>query len=84
MKRTNPYNYLKAQFVEFVNSVTYRRRVRMWTYPKAKLSQGWSLVDLNERVASADQLGFDVQLRSTDDGLVVEYIAKIPTRPFNL
>lgn len=44
----------------------------------------WSLSNLAERVAAADQLGYDVVLKSDDSGLRVEYVAKIPSRPWDI
>jgi hypothetical protein len=45
----------------------------MWHYPKAKLNDGWPLGGLYERVAAADQLGYDVVLSVAEEGLRVHY-----------
>lgn len=80
----NPYTTLKNSFSEWVNKAINRRRVPMWTYPKSKLSDSWTLRDLAERVAAAKQLGFEVHLRSDDAGLHVEYVSKLPERPWDI
>lgn len=83
-KRITPYKRLKDQFLEFANKCLIRRRRNMWMYPHAKLNEGWRLHDLWERTAAAEQIGYDVQLRADKDGLHVEYIAKLPERPWNI
>lgn len=55
--------------------------ITMWMYPKDKLNEGWSLHDLYERTKAAEQLGYDVQLVATDQGLSVCYKKKIPNIP---
>ncbi len=84
MKRTNPYTTLKNEFSEWVSRAINRRRTLMWTYPKERLSEGWRLTDLSERVAAAHQLGYEVHLKSSDTGLHVEYVPKLPERPWNV
>jgi hypothetical protein len=56
--------------------VKHPQRKVMWRYPKDKLSTQWSLADLYERVAAANQLDYDVRLTANDDGLLVEYIKR--------
>jgi len=77
MARKNPYSALKDEFRKFVGCVKYRRRVRMWVYPKNKLGEGWSLADLAERVAAADQLNHDVVLTNDSGDLVVSYVERV-------
>lgn len=83
-KRINPYERLRRQFGEYCNSIEYAPRRRMWIYPKEKLSSSWRLDDLAERVAAADQLGYDVMLTNTDEGLVVYYSKRPDKRPWNV
>ena len=54
----------------------------MWRYPKDNLGGNWSLRDLNERVIAAKQLGYEVFLTSTDDGLLVQYKKEIKEIPY--
>lgn len=82
MKRQNPYTTLKEEFRKYVIAAKHPHRKAMWTYPKAKLSEGWALTDLSERVAAADQLGYDVVLTSTENGLEVYYRKKIQDGPW--
>ncbi len=84
MKRTNPYVTLKKEFSEWVSRAINRRRTLMWIYPKEKLPEGWRLTDLYERVAAADQLGYEVHLKTSETGLHVEYVPKLPERPWNI
>ena len=82
--RTNPYNRLKEEFRSWVFKATHRQTKTMWVYPKKDLSHGWRLDTLHERVSAADQLGYDVELKATQDGLVVQYVKKIPEKPIVL
>jgi len=81
-KPVTPYQRLKATFCKFADEVQYRTEKLMWLYPKAKLGTAWMLADLAERVAAADQLGFEVLLRNTDGDLRVIYRKKAPDRPW--
>ena len=81
-KPTNPYSRLKAEFQAYCNKVENRRRRKMWHYPKPQLNNGWSLSSLNERVAAAEQLGYEVHLTSDQEGLQVIYVEKTPPRPW--
>lgn len=83
-KRISPYTRLLESFREYVNAVELRHQRSMWVYPKARLGESWGLTDLNERVAAASQLGYDVILRATDEGLQVRYIKQIPQRPYEV
>lgn len=83
-KPITPYQRLLQQFTVFVDAVLHPTRVSMWRYPKAKLHEQWTLADLAERVAAAEQLGFNVWLRNVDGDLVVEYYRKPPARPWNV
>lgn len=78
----NPYTALKKTASEWADKVTKRCRVRMWFYPSDRLDEVWSISALKERVAAANQLGYDVELVSREDGLHVEYVKKIPNRPY--
>lgn len=84
MARQNPYTAIKSRFAEWMTQAINRRRISMWHYPKAKLKETWSLSDLWERVAAAEQLGFDVELKATPEGLRVEYVKKLPPRPWDM
>ena len=80
-KRKNPYQYLLEQINEFCDNLKYRHQVTMWKYPKNRLSEGWPLLELYERVKAAEQLGYDVQLIAQDDGLLIQYVKQIPHIP---
>jgi hypothetical protein len=82
-KPITPYQRLMTKARGFSAQVLYPEKKTMWHYPKAKLSIGWSLADLWERTAAAEQVGYDVRLKATDAGLVVEYV-KRPEVPFGL
>jgi len=81
-KPVTPYQRLLTEMRDYCDSVDYRPSKTMWLYPKAKLGESWSLLDLYERVAAAEQLGHDVMLEAVADGLRVTYVRKIPMRPW--
>ena len=83
-KPVNPYTTLQERFRDFANSCEYRKPKMMWIYPKARLGGDWSLKDLWDRVAAAEQLGFDVGLFATEEGLIVKYLKKLPDRPWEI
>lgn len=79
-----PYQRLLQAFREYVSEVRYPHQRLMWVYPLAKLGNGWDLVDLRQRVAAADQLGYEVVLDAVDDGLRVMYRKKRPEAPWEV
>lgn len=83
----NPYQDLVNQVNKWLVSVFHPKERRMWFWPAAKLTEGWSLATLNERVIAADQLGFDVVLKPAEHGLEVWYRKRAvlpPGYPFNI
>lgn len=83
VKPKTPYQHLLEDIQDWARTVAYRHEVLMWRYPKARLTEGWTLNELYERVTAAEQLGYDVQLRADDDGLLVYYKKKVPDVPYN-
>ena len=84
-ERVNPYTALKQSCRNWARQVLSPRCIGMWSYPAARLRDGWSLLDLKERVAAADQLGYDVRLRvDGDGGLVVQYVKRPPDPPWEI
>lgn len=79
-----PYQRLLQAFREYVSAVDRPHKRLMWVYPKSKLSRSWTLDDLHQRVAAAEQLGFDTVLESTDEGLRVLYRKKHPETPWEV
>jgi hypothetical protein len=78
MKRETPYSRLRSAVLKYISRVNYPQRATMFVYQKDRLDEGWSLRQLAERTAAADQLGFDTRLKIDSAGnLVVEY-AKRP------
>lgn len=82
-KPITPYQHLLDEIKAWAFKVTNRHTVAMWHYPKARLTDGWSVLDLYERTKAAEQLGYDVVLKSKDDGLHVQYVKRVPNRPFS-
>lgn len=78
-KKQTPYSRLLDEFREYYNSIRYARMKTMWQYPKDKLSDTWTLSDLYERTAAAEQIGYEVVLEAAEDGLTVRYRKKPPT-----
>lgn len=58
----------------------------MWFYPTKQLHQAWTMEKLDQRVQAADELGFDVVLRHSEDGLEVWYRKRADKLgyPFNI
>lgn len=84
VKRVNPYTALQEECRKWAREVTHPFVRSMWVYPKARLEEGWNMLTLSERVAAADQLGYDVRLRNTDDGLRVEYVKRPSSPPWGI
>lgn len=80
-KPITPYQRLLAHAQKFARAVEFPKRRHMWTYPADKLDTGWALNKLHERAVAAEQLGFVIELKPTDKGLEVWYVAKRPERP---
>jgi hypothetical protein len=75
---------LRQDANEFYNKVNQRRKIGMFSYPKAKLNLTWTLSDLYERTITAKTLGWDVIIEADEEGLHVHYIQKLPTsRPYS-
>jgi len=79
----NPYSRLRREATDWIAKVLSRRPIFMWRYGDEDLKKLWKLDDLVERVQAADQLGFDVRLRYVKgEGLISEYIARLPSTPY--
>jgi len=74
--RVNPYTKLLTLAREYAWQVIYPRRIMMFYYERAQLA------DLYERVAAADQLGYDVQATADAENrhIVFHYVkrAEVP------
>ncbi len=81
-KPITPYKRLLDAAQEFASKVEHPHTKLMWVYPKDKLNAGWPLKDLAERVAAADQIGYEVKLVNHDGALQVVYVKKMPSRPW--
>jgi hypothetical protein len=82
--KENPYNRLKAKFLEYVDAVEYRHREDMFKVSKGQLSGPHTMADIFERTMAAQQIGYDVVLRASGEGLLFQYIKKIPDRPWEV
>jgi hypothetical protein len=78
-KPITPYARLKKSLTEWATNVVYPHRQTMWIYPTDKLQDKWSLVYLNQRVLAAQQIGYEVRLVATDEGLRVDYVKARPS-----
>ncbi len=81
-KPKTPYQRVLEEAQDFARKVKCRHTKTMWTYPKDKLNTGWALESLYERVKAAEQLGYEVVLMATDDGLAVRYVKEVPEAPW--
>lgn len=82
--RESPYVRLVRIFKQWLLSVDHPHTKMMWRYPKDKLGQGWSILDLYERVQAADQLGYRVEVRAAESGLEVYYVKRPNEKPWEL
>ena len=73
----NPYQRLLDKIMSFCDSLKNRHSKIMFTYPKDQLNTNWSMPQLYERVAAADQLGYDVKLKATTEGLEFWYEKRV-------
>lgn len=80
-KRINPYTALQKAARDWARTVSFARKLSMWHYENGKT---YSLDDLRERVAAADQLGYNVTLSRTDTGLQVHYVKRPPDAPWEI
>ncbi len=79
----NPYTKLLTRAQAWAYSVEFPRTRLLWRYPKDKLSNGWELKGLRERVATAGLLGWDTVLTTDDTGDLFIYFRKKPAdNPF--
>lgn len=81
-KRLNPYQRLLNEIKDFCSKILYRHEKIMWRYPINRLNDTWKLGEVYQRVAAADQLGYDVMLIADQDGLLVKYVKKLPRIPW--
>lgn len=79
MKQTKPtpYTRLFDQIKNFCLELRYPKEKILWTYPKARLNDGWGLTELHTRVSTAKHLGYEVIIESSDEGLVIKYREKV-------
>jgi hypothetical protein len=80
--RENPYNRIKREATDWILAVRNPQKITMFLYPSKRLAEGWSLEIVAQRTQAASQLGYDVQLRVTDDGLLMEYVKRQPSPPW--
>jgi len=73
----NPYQRLLDKIVSFCDSLKYRHTKIMFTYLKNELNTHWSMPQLYEKVATADQLDYDVKLKATAEGLEIWYEKRV-------
>lgn len=83
MSKINPYQRLLNEAGKWAYEIRYPKNIKMWVYPKSKLGLNWNLTDLYERTKAAEQLGYDVILVATDEGLEVKYQKMKPEIPHN-
>ena len=77
-----PYQRLLDAAQKYAYLVAYPQTRLLWTYEKADKGAAFKLSDLAERVAAAEQLGYDVKLVNKDGDLQVFYVKKMPARPW--
>lgn len=74
------YSELRDRAQRFANDIYHalHTRINMFRYPKEEIqNSSWNLKDLYERTQAAQQLGYEVVLTVTDEGLQVQYQKKL-------
>jgi len=78
----NPYTRLLEKCSVWSVKVRCPKTRRMFTFANVEHGSGrYSLNDVFQRTAAADQLGFDVRLRVSGKDLVAEYVERPPEPP---
>lgn len=80
MSRENPYSRLKRIAMQYAADVNYRRTKSLMHVVNL---QG-ATADVRQRVIAADQLGWEVIVTHTEQGLQYSYREKPPTVPWEL
>lgn len=81
--KLNPYERLKRVGKEFAEAVKYRHTATMFTLSKKEVEQNnYSLLEIYQRTAAAQQVGYEVHLVvRNDDTLVIQYVKAPPPTP---
>lgn len=84
-KPITPYARLLETCRRWANSARYPIRKPMFTYANAsETDRSFTIADLYQRTAAADQLGYDVLVQCEGKNLVVTYRARVPELPWEL
>ena len=78
MKPVNPYTKLKRRGYELFANIVFCRRQKMFEFEVGG-REGFSLIDIRERVHAAHQLGFEVVVVAEATKLRFEYRPARPT-----
>ena len=74
MKRLNPYQRLFNEIKEFVSKIKYPHTRTMFFFPANKLNDtAFYLWDVKQRVIAAKELGYEVIIENSDNGLSFKY-----------
>lgn len=82
MKQLNPYLRLLSEIRKFCHDLKFRETREMFNVP-TKDGKTYSLEDVKQRTAAAEQLGYEVILEAKEAGLIIKYRKKLPEIPFN-
>ena len=78
MSRKNPYQMLLEEFRDWVVRVVHARRRQALWYTMATVNQNADFSRIWERTIAAQQIGYEVVVKASDDGLRFEYVEKRP------
>ncbi len=82
-KRENPYCRLKRICQKWAGEVEYRQKKLMFSWTLKK-GASYNIDDFHQRIIAAGQLGYEVVVKATDNGIDVHYKKEIPERPYEL
>jgi hypothetical protein len=72
-KPVTPYQRLLDDCRRYLSGVRFPHTKSVWTYPKARLDEGWNLAGLYQHIAAGELLGYDTILKATDAGIEVKF-----------
>lgn len=80
--KLNPYERLKQIGREYADAVKYRHTANMFSLSKKEIDENnYSLREIYQRTAAAQQIGYEVHLVIRNDVLFIEYVQSPPQMP---
>lgn len=84
MKRENPYTRLKRICAKWAIDVLYPKRIEMYVLGGTSNGGSYSMGEIHQRVAAAEQLKHRVEIKTRGKDLVIQYVEIPPQAPWEL